>query len=133
MFSFLNSTFATAHNFDDDSDEDVKHREETPKNTSSTDELSTIADLKPPSSLDPVNEDPLFGRRLRDLEEQNSKLVAQLSSLQNIIATKTSTCNEYKAKYEVSPPPTSSSLFLELLTFKLFLFSLQLSDRQQIR
>ena len=61
------------------------------------------------SNMSTIDDNPMS--RLRQLEDQNARMVTQLSSLQEIISVKSSLYLDYKAKYEVLVSAVSQSLF----------------------
>jgi hypothetical protein len=100
MFSFLRETWAP-HDFDssdDDTPSSNKKDESKPSTPIEDAAVSVMLDISD-ISVSSIESEP--HARISQLEEQNARMVSQLSSLQGIITSKSSLYLDYKAKYEV--------------------------------
>ena len=112
MFSFLKDSWG--HSYSEDSEEDGEGEGQDDKEELYTRKFSsaevtspTIEAIPSPpsSSASSASALPLSSssqERIKELEEQNSKFLNQISDLQRILTTKSSLYLEYKDRYEVS-------------------------------
>jgi hypothetical protein len=115
MFSFLKDHWVDNYSEESEEEDGEREREEiyTRKPSPSSSFGSELPSIRPSSISQDASSDSLptyttssssttvSQERIKELEEQNSKLISQISDLQRIITTKSSLYLEYKEKYEV--------------------------------
>lgn len=107
MFSFLKDSWGHSYSEDSEEDGEGEGQGQDDKEELYTRKFSSPAEVpSPPAALEPITSPPPASsasqERIKELEEQNSKFLNQISDLQRILTTKSSLYLDYKDRYEVS-------------------------------